>query len=158
MILKSNDLKVNQIIKTTFTCDGENISPHLYWSGFPENTKSFALMLINKDSEIGILGHWYVINIPKDITEILRGANVPGIVIENDFGNLFYDGPCPKNGINHYAFQIFALTQEKIEGVDKTNFRKFMRNNSLDSAELSFKYKRKFDFKQFRFNSCHSCN
>jgi len=157
MILESEDLKPGEKINEMFTCDGEDISPHLKWSNFPEETRSFALMLIDNDGKTGILSHWYVINIPKNVTEIHRGVPLPGDLIENDFMNLYYQGPCPERGTHTYTFKIFAIDKEKLENVNSIMFRKIMRKHSLDSAEISVTYEKKFNLKDFNFYSCHSC-
>lgn len=44
-ITKSTAFKHNERITDNFTCKGQDISPHLEWSGFPENTKSFVLIM-----------------------------------------------------------------------------------------------------------------
>jgi hypothetical protein len=158
MILGSKDIENRKPIDSMFTCDGGDISPHLSWKEFPEHTKSFALMLIDNDGDMGIIGHWYVINIPRHINKISRGGSIPGEVIENDFKNEFYQGPCPKSGSHKYTLKIFALSEEKFENINSLNFRRIMRKRSIDSGELNFSYERKMDFRSFRFYSCHSCD
>jgi len=78
MKIYSEDLKHKGVIDSKFTCDGKNISPHLRWEDNPEDTKSFAISCIDIDSKVGTWVHWYVINIPKNIREIVRGGPIPG--------------------------------------------------------------------------------
>src|SRR5256714_13509843 len=59
-----------------FGCSGGNISPALGWSGAPEGTKSFALLVHDPDAPTGGAGwwHWLVINIPPGTTRPGKGA------------------------------------------------------------------------------------
>nr|WP_193191089.1 YbhB/YbcL family Raf kinase inhibitor-like protein [Microbulbifer taiwanensis] len=105
-------------------CGGENISPQLSWSGAPEGTKSFALMVHDPDAPTGSgWWHWVIFNIPANVSELPEGAGDPknGLIPEaiqgrNDYGNPGYGGACPPkgHGDHRYQFRIYALKVEEL--------------------------------------------
>src|SRR2546423_8110621 len=88
-----------------FGCSGGNISPALGWSGAPEGTKSFALLVHDPDAPTGGAGwwHWLVINIPPGTTRLGKeagkgdGSKLPFrcVAIDTAFGGPGCGGPPP---------------------------------------------------------------
>lgn len=52
-------------IPSKYTCDGEDISPPISWSGAPEETRSYALIVDDVDAPAGTFTHWVIFNIPR---------------------------------------------------------------------------------------------
>ena len=50
-------------IPDKYTCKGKKISPPLSWKNIPEGTKSYALIMDDLDTPIGVLNHWVLYNI-----------------------------------------------------------------------------------------------
>ncbi len=101
-----------------FTCDGENHSPPLAWTGIPDHTGALALVCTDPDAPGKTWVHWLAWNIPPGSPGL--PANVPqratlesgGRQGRNDSGHHGYDGPCPpKGGPHRYYFSIFALDE-----------------------------------------------
>ncbi|MDX3927047.1 MAG: YbhB/YbcL family Raf kinase inhibitor-like protein [Shinella sp.] len=95
--------------------NGENLFPPLKWSGVPEGTRSFALVVEDPDAPRGTFRHCGISNIPADWQELPESADTaPGKAprfYKNDFGNARYDGPQPPrgDGAHHYVFRLAAL-------------------------------------------------
>ncbi len=128
---------------------GQDISPQLSWSNIPENTKYFAIIMDDPDAQ-SVCGytwvHWLVVNIPANVTSLNENASIEGIdgeQVKNDFGNIFYGGPCPPNGTHKYYIKIFALNS-KIEGITEPltilEFESIYKNFIIDSAEINGLY------------------
>ena len=141
MKLISNDFKQNELMDKKFSYRGDNLSPHLKWEEATADTKSFALSCNDPDAPVGDWIHWYVINIPSNISEIPQGGPVPGEEIQNDFRQTGYGGPAPPSGTHRYFFKILALDVEKLEGVSKGNFKEKVSEHTIESAEIIGLYK-----------------
>ena len=144
MELKSNDFENSQDMPKELTCDGQDISPHLAWSGPPEGTKSFALSCIDPDAPMGDFVHWLVCNIPANVNELQKGQDPPGTEIRNDFGKPGYGGPCPPSGRHRYVFVVYALDAEKLDtdGMTRDNFLDNVKDHLIASAQLIGLYQR----------------
>src|SRR5258708_32647810 len=62
--LTSPDIRPNgpiamEQVYNGFGCSGQNVSPALKWSGAPEATKSFALLVHDPDAPTGGAGWWH---------------------------------------------------------------------------------------------------
>ena len=71
-------------IPVTFTCDGDDGPPPLSWSGSPDGTRSFALIVDDPDAPGGTFTHWLLYDIPSQTTEL---PETPiGKTLRNGFG------------------------------------------------------------------------
>jgi Raf kinase inhibitor-like YbhB/YbcL family protein len=115
-VLKSIEFNTGERIPDKFTCQGDNISPYLYWSSVPTGTISFALITEDIDGPSGIITHWIIFNLPSNIKELSQGIPLQGDLSNgakqgnNIRGGTGYTGPCPPAGTTHrYEFTLFAL-------------------------------------------------
>lgn len=131
--LTSTDIEDGQILASSqvsgiMGAGGEDISPQLSWSGFPAETKSFAVTCYDPDAPTGSgFWHWAVADIPASVSELASGAGTPGssdlpqgaITLRNDGGMAGYIGAAPPqgHGPHRYAFVVHAVDVEKL-GID----------------------------------------
>jgi len=103
---------------------GEDVSPQLSWSGFPEETRSFAVTVYDPDAPTASgFWHWAVANLPATATELPAGvgdgSELPGdaVTLVNDAGLRRYIGaaPPPGHGRQRYCVAVHAVKVEKLE-------------------------------------------
>jgi len=113
--LVSNDVADGQQMDTAYThpgAGGENLVPHLRWSGFPSGTAGFAVTLYDPDAPTGSgFWHWSVVGIPADVTELSGSLPDGAFCVRNDYGEKDYGGPLPPPGdpAHRYIFAVHAL-------------------------------------------------
>jgi hypothetical protein len=132
-------------ISRKFTCDAENVSPALAWTGAPPGTQSFALIADDPDAPVGTWVHWVLYDLPADTTSLPEGVKGVGVEGVNDFRKTGYGGPCPPRGTPHrYYFKIYALdTQLGLKpGASKRDVERAMQGHILAQGQLMGKYAR----------------
>ena len=151
MEITSTAFQAGETIPTRYSCDGQDISPALSWSGVPERTQSFALILDDPDAPGGTFTHWVIFNIPAETLEleeaIPTSPQLPNGALQgrNSFGAIGYGGPCPPRGtLHHYHFVIYALgeTLDLTAGASKAQVLNAMQGHILAQAEIIGTYQR----------------
>lgn len=146
--LQSPDFNEQGPIAKTFSCDGDDISPALNWSGIPANTKTLALIVDDPDAPDPKAPkmtwvHWVLYNIPSSTTGLPQGVSadalpkgvLPG---KNDWKQTGYRGPCPPIGRHRYFHKLYALDIElpDLKEPSKAVLEQAMQGHILDKAEL----------------------
>ena len=110
LALRSDAFEEGGAIPSRYSCDGDDISPHVEWSGAPRGTQAFALIV--HDPDAGGFIHWVLADIPGDSTSVGEGrADTVGVAGRNDFGRAGWGGPCPPSGEHRYVFNLYALSE-----------------------------------------------
>ncbi len=111
LTLTSEAFEEGGSIPRRHSCDGEDVSPPLRWSGAPEGTAAYAVIVEDPDAR-GFV-HWVAVNIPGSATELPEGAHGPqaGVQGTNNFRRTGYGGPCPPSGTHRYVFRLLALSR-----------------------------------------------
>ncbi|MDQ3931762.1 MAG: YbhB/YbcL family Raf kinase inhibitor-like protein [Actinomycetota bacterium] len=102
-------------IPTKYASDGDDVSPPLEWTGVPEGTRQFALIIHDPDAPVTYgCTHWMLYGIPPSTTSLEEGGGSEFTAGENYLGNQGYDGPAPPSGhgTHHYFFHLYALDVE----------------------------------------------
>ncbi len=143
--LESASFKHNGFIDSKYTCDGANISPELHWSGVPQHTKSFALIVDDPDAPGKVFVHWILFNIPSAVNSLAEDIKNAYTAGTNDFSKQAWGGPCPPSGVHHYHFKLYALdtTLSPQAGVNKDSLIDSMKGHILAQTELIGRYQRK---------------
>ncbi len=106
--------KVSNNLTTNPNCVGENVSPQLSWTGVPDGTKSFAILMVDPEGRGGAgVNHWVAYGIPASVTSFAEGEvskpsdKYVGGKSTQGVGN--FSGPCTPPGTpHHYTFVIVA--------------------------------------------------
>ncbi|HTR80282.1 MAG TPA: YbhB/YbcL family Raf kinase inhibitor-like protein [Bacteroidota bacterium] len=150
MKVSSQAFKEGELIPAKYTCDGENISPQVAWTGAPDSTKSFALICDDPDAPRGVWVHWVLFNLPADAKSLPENVsrrstlNNGGRQGMNDSHELGYDGPCPPGGTHRYYFKLYALDAvlSLESGATKAQLLKAMEGHVLSEGQLMGRYTR----------------
>lgn len=132
-------------IPRLYTCDDQNVSPPLAWTGIPSDTVSLVLIMDDPDAPAGTWVHWVLYNLPPDLTGLEQGKSGGGVDGKNDFNRLGYGGPCPPKGSNHrYFIKVYALDTilDLKSGATKAQVESAMRGHILAQGQLMGKYGR----------------
>lgn len=145
MKISSPAFGLGQPIPSRFTCDGEDVSPALAWSGVPSSAKSLTLVCDDPDAPAGTWTHWIVSAIPPAAAGIPENGPLPAGAVEitNSFGRTAYGGPCPPGGTHRYFFRLYALDVERIGGLTLSNYRTLLPQHAVAQAEWMGTYRRK---------------
>ena len=103
---------------------GEDASPQLSWSGFPEEARSFAVTMYDPDAPTGSgFWHWAVANLPATVTDLPEGvgdgSELPGdaLTLANDASLRRFVGAAPPagHGPHRYYIAVHAVGVEKLD-------------------------------------------
>lgn len=141
-------------IPRRFTCDGEDVSPALGWSGLPEGTKSLVLIVDDPDAPDPaapkmIWVHWVLYNLPPDapgLPENVQSQDLPKGTKEglNDWKRTGYGGPCPPIGRHRYFHKLYALDTvlPDLDEPSKKELEQEMEGHVVSMTELVGTYQR----------------
>lgn len=150
MHLHSPAFLIGGNIPFEYTCDGDNISPPLYWDTPPNGVESFVLIFEDPDAPTQTFTHWLIYNLSPTSNRLTE--NIPkrptlakgGMQGTNDFDQVGYGGPCPPQGTHRYMFKLYALDNmlSLSPGATKAEVLAKMDGRVLDAAELMGRYTR----------------
>lgn len=154
LILTSTAFADGGEIPSRYTCEGDDLSPPLAWSGAPDGTKSLVLIVDDPDAPDPaapqrIWVHWVLYNLPPDsagLPEAVASDALPAGTEDglNDWERTGYGGPCPPIGRHRYFHKLYAL-DTRLEGLSaptKRDVEAAMAGHVLAEAVLLGTYQK----------------
>jgi Raf kinase inhibitor-like YbhB/YbcL family protein len=141
-------------IPSRFTCEGEDDSPALAWSGVPAAARSLALIVDDPDAPDPKAPkmtwvHWVLYNLPPTsagLPEKVAAGGLPPGTREglNDWKRTGWGGPCPPVGRHRYFFKLYALDIElpDLRQPAKGRLEEAMQGHVLAQTELIGTYEK----------------
>ncbi|MDB5933853.1 MAG: YbhB/YbcL family Raf kinase inhibitor-like protein [Massilia sp.] len=152
LALTSSAFEAGAPIPPIHTCDGNDISPPLAWSGVPAGAKSLALIVDDPDAPDPAAPqrtwvHWVLYNVRPDAAGLEQGTrHLPDGTREglNDWKRTGFGGPCPPIGRHRYFFKLYALNVvlPELAPANKHELEQAMQGHVLERAELIGTYHR----------------
>ena len=154
LTLKSSAFYNGGEIPSRYTCEGEDVSPPLAWTGVPETARSLVLIIDDPDAPDPkapkmIWVHWVLYNISPDVSDLpedIVPAKLPPGIVEglNDWNRIGYGGPCPPIGRHRYFHKLYAL-DTVLEGMNtptKAKVEAAMKGHVIAQTELMGTYQK----------------
>lgn len=153
MQLRSPVFESMGTIPRAYTCEGDDRSPPLEWSGVPAGTLSFALLVQDPDAPDPaaprrIWVHWVVVDLPPDLRSLPVDAarKLPAGARhgKNDWNKQAWGGPCPPIGRHRYFFALYALDTrlDDLLAPTRAELESAMGGHILARAELVGTYEK----------------
>ena len=124
----------NEEIPKIYSCKnngGNNISIPIIFSDVPEDAKSLALIIEDRDSKKitgKVLVHWILTDIPPDtieLEEFKSGINRIGTSGRNSIGTKNYYGMCPIYRTHNYNIKAYVLDLKILKSLREITQKKF---------------------------------
>ena len=155
LTLTSSAFGPNGAIPKKHTCEGDDVSPPLAWTGVPPAAKSLVLIVDDPDAPDPKAPrttwvHWVVYDVPPTQTglpEDVGRSPLPAGAREglNDWKRSGYGGPCPPVGRHRYFHKLYAVdrTLDTLPTATKTAVEQAMQGHVIGQAELVGTYQKK---------------
>jgi Raf kinase inhibitor-like YbhB/YbcL family protein len=148
MTITSSAFGDGAAIPSRYTCQGDDITPPLSWTGVPDQARSLVLIVDDPDAPDPKAPrmtwvHWVVYNLPADATGLPEGAtsaDLPPGTQEgvNDWNRTGYGGPCPPVGRHRYFHKLYAL-DTTLTGLDRPTKKELeaaMQGHVIEQAQV----------------------
>ncbi|MGO1621686.1 YbhB/YbcL family Raf kinase inhibitor-like protein [Flaviflexus sp.] len=124
-VLESDDLVAGEQMPVLHVKPHDNVSPHLSWRDFPEETKGFVVTCFDPDAPTPSgYWHWIILDLDSTVTYLERGQGesdlfLPGAAAHarTDGGVWGWEGANPPAGDrpHRYIFAVHALDVPTLE-------------------------------------------
>jgi hypothetical protein len=149
LAITSTAFSQGQPIPADYSCDGKGKSPPLAWSGAPQGTRSFALIMDDPDAPMGTFVHWVIYGIPASSSGLPEAVSKEAKLADGSIqgpstmGRAGYTPPCPPGGTHRYFFKLYVLDVAiDAAGLGKDQLLTAMQGHILAQGELMGTYTR----------------
>jgi hypothetical protein len=154
MTITSTAFAASASIPARYTCEGNDLSPPLAWTGVPAAAKSLVLIVDDPDAPDPAAPrmtwvHWVLYNLPvasSGLPEAVSPARLPAGTLEgvNDWQRTGYGGPCPPVGRHRYFHKLYALDTvlPDLKRPSKAALEKAMQRHVVAEAQLIGTYQK----------------
>ncbi|UCE85411.1 MAG: YbhB/YbcL family Raf kinase inhibitor-like protein [Deltaproteobacteria bacterium] len=141
-------------IPRRFTCEGEDVSPPLSFSGIPDGTRSLVLIVDDPDAPDPKAPrmtwvHWILYDLPPSTEGLADGAADAALPAgaksgTNDWKRTGYGGPCPPIGRHRYFHKLYALDTvlPNLHEPTRAELEKAMEGHVIEQAQLIGTYQK----------------
>ncbi len=141
-------------IPAVYTCEGDDISPPLSFSGVPELAQTLVLIVDDPDAPDPKAPqttwvHWVLYNIPVAVSGVVEDTARLGLSPgtsegKNDWGRIGYGGPCPPIGRHRYFHKLYALDVQlpDLQAPTKAELERAMQGQVVATASLIGTYQK----------------
>lgn len=111
--MSSSEIGPNSLLPSDYTCDGESATLPLEWSGYPKETRYYALIMHHVASSTDIHWYWILYNIPATVQNLPKNVSGIGTLGTNSINDkMEYSPPCSQGpGGKAYIFTLYALSE-----------------------------------------------
>ena len=153
--LSSPSFENESEIPVRHTCEGDDVSPALEWTGAPRGTKSFVLIVDDPDAPDPaaperVWTHWVLYDMPETaggLDEDVSPDDLPDGTREglNDWDRTGWGGPCPPIGRHRYFHRLYALDAVlgDLGRPTKKDVERAMEGHVLEMAQLMGTYQKR---------------
>jgi Raf kinase inhibitor-like YbhB/YbcL family protein len=138
--IRSSAFEPHKRIPDKHTSNGDDVAPPLEWSGVPDGTKAFAIVVHDPDAPlVDGFTHWVAYGISSDTTRLPEGGQGP-TQGTNSMGEAGYIGPAPPpgHGPHHYYFWVYALDEDLDlpPGLDRRSLLEQIEDHVIEQARV----------------------
>jgi phosphatidylethanolamine-binding protein (PEBP) family uncharacterized protein len=138
-LLTSTEITADSLLPIDYTCDGVSATLPLEWSGEPDGTVAFALIMHHEASSTDIHWYWVLYNIPASVHCVTRNVSGIGTLGTNSVNDRNeYSPPCSQGpGLKAYIFTVYALSADPVINIPQGYVTREVLLNSIKKITLS---------------------
>ena len=147
--LSSPAIGADSLLPAEYTCDGASSTLPLAWSGAPQSTVSYVLIMHHEASPTDIHWYWIIYNIPSTVTSLAKNVSGIGILGTNSVNDRTqYAPPCSQGpGAKAYTYTLYALSATPVitvpaAQVDREKMLETIENITIASTKMRVFYSR----------------